>query len=320
MASHIYPDSSSNGFPIALLVCIVVAVTIFVILSVIALRYYLLHRRHCKLRDRTPRSVTYIAPTNLKAKPSSQPYDRPRPPRHTHILTPPVLPQLPVHSPITSRPSIPVQPSHSVIPPPPAVPPPLKFSNSDREQNHLAVPISSFLQHREYVTRVPLHRLYSDLTVECDDSHKCGEDDDDGEREKREVVNRFFAAVVGKREREPNVQMGRWRMSTRERAILASDASTNSMTGTARNSIVEYLDKKPREDGRDSKGSRGSAREGGVERLSGAISQKGEGPLCLKGKWGPHGFVPAPLAVAKKDGLGERVLRGEGMGDGGTRE
>lgn len=305
MASPLLPNNSSTGFPIALLVCIIVAVTVFVILMVIALHYYLLRRRHQhELRDRNPRSAIYIAPTNFKVKPPLQLHERPLPASHTRILTPPVLPQLRLQSPFTSsKPTIPAQPNPGVV----SRPPPLKFSNSNREQNHLVVPISSFSQHRDRLARFPHSRVDSYIApTEYNDNHKPGEDEDDGEREEREVVNKFFAAAVGKREREPNVQMGRWRTSTRERAILASDSSTLSVAGVlgtdTRSSTTEDSDKKPREDRWSNRGSGREGREGGLGRLSGGEAR---GPLCLKGKWGPHGFVPAPLAVVRKDRLGE---------------
>lgn len=233
MTSPILPLRIATGFPIALLVCIVVAVTIFVVLMVIAFHYYLLRRRrrrrgrrHHELRDRTPRSAIYIAPTNSKVKPPTQPQKRPLPALHTRTRTPPILPQIRLQSPFAppSRPSITARlPNHhSVVP---QQPPRVRLNHSTRAPNHVAVPISSFSEPKDRSTRAPLHRVDSDLaSTQYDDNNN--EDDGGGrERERREVVNEFFAAAVGKRDRESDVQMGRWRTSTRERAILASDAS-----------------------------------------------------------------------------------------------
>lgn len=233
MTSPILPHRIATGFPIALLVCIVVAVTIFVVLMVIAFHYYLLRRRrrrpgrrHHELRDRTPRSAIYIAPMNSKVKPPTQPQKRPLPALHTRTLTPPMLPQIRLQSPFApSRPfpSITARlPIHSVVP---QQPPRVRLNLSTRAPNHVAVPISSFSEPKDRSTRAPLHRVDSDLaSTQYDDNNN--QDDGGGrERERREVVNEFFAAAVGKRDRESDVQMGRWRTSTRERAILASDAS-----------------------------------------------------------------------------------------------
>lgn len=307
MESHIIPNSTSTEFPVALLVCIVVAVTVFVVLMAITLRHYLLRRRHQELRDRAPRSAIYIAPIGPKAKTPLQPPKRPRPTFHPRTLTPPVLPQLRLHSPFTaSRPSIPAQPKHGVVP----TSRPLRSSKSDRAQNHLAVPISSFSRHMDLLARTPSNRPNSGIIpTERDDKHRPGEDEDDDKRERREVVNEFFAAVVGKREREPNVQMGRWRASTRERALLASYASTVSLAGSgaARNSTVEDAEKPPplpdhRGWARNDDDGWVSGEDGGLERWRADGVQTGEEAHYPTQKSGRHGLAPAPLAVVRPSG------------------
>ncbi|MCJ1429483.1 hypothetical protein MMC29_007397 [Sticta canariensis] len=310
MESHIIPNSMSTGFPIALLVCIVVAVTAFLVLMAIALRHYLLRRRHQELRDRTPRSAIYIARINPKVNPPLQPPKRPCPTFHPRTLTPPVLPQLRLHSPFTaSRPSIPAQPKHGVVP----TSRPLRSSNSDRAPNHLAVPISSFSRHKDLLTRMPSNRMNGGIIPTAyDDKHRPGEDEDDDKRERREVVNEFFAAVVGKREREPSVQMGRWRASTRERAILASYASTVSLAGSATpKSTVEDAEKPPplpvagrgwgRNDDDDDDGWV-SGQVGGVGRWPADGVKMDEEAHYQKQKSERHGLAPAPLAVVRQSG------------------
>lgn len=299
------PNSTVTGFPIALLVCIVVAVTVFVVLIVLAVRHYLLRRRHQELRDRTPRSAIYIAPMSPKVKPPLQPPKRPRPTYHPRTLTPPVLPQLRLQSPFTaSRPSIPAQPKHGVVP----TSRPLRISNSDHAQNRLAVPISSFSQYKDLLTRLPSNRMNSGIiSTEYDEKHQPSEDEDDDERERREVVNEFFAAVVGKREQEPSVQIGQWRASTRERAILASYASTVSLAGSATpNSIVEDMEKPPPLPGhgwgRNDDDGWASREDVGLEKSSGDGVEMAKVAYHLKQKSGGHGFAPAPLAVVKQSG------------------
>lgn len=180
-----------------------------------------------------------------------------------------------------------------------------------------------------------LYRMDSDIiapTTEKNDNrhHRPGEnedeDEDDGEREGREVVNKFFAAAVGKREREPDLQLGRWRASARERTILASDSSTISLagsasfgTGGARNSaVVEDVAEKKSPTGRSDyawAAKYNREEEGGGGGLGGRLSGGGGGEVggrgsfktnkaahCIKGTWGRHEFIPEPLSVVVRTG------------------
>lgn len=306
MDSRIIPNSTSTGFPIALLVCIVVAVTVFAVLMVIGLRQYLLRRRDQELRDRTARSAKHVAPIDPKVKPRSQPPMRPRPTFHPRTLTPPVLPQLRLHSPFAaSGPSVPAKPEHGGVP----TVRPLRSSNLDRTQNHPAVPISVFSQHKDLWTRIPSSRLNGGIIpIEHDDKHRPGEDEeDDDERERREVVNEFFAAVVGKREGIPSVQMGRWRASTRERTILASYTSTVSLVGSAtRNSTVEDAEKRPPlpDHGRERSDDDGwaSREEGGGESWRADGAKMGNEGHHLGQKSGRHELAPAPRVMVRQSG------------------
>lgn len=133
-----------------------------------------------------------------------------------------------------------------------------------------------------------------------------------GERKdqrRRPVVNSFFADAVRLRDRESNVQMGCWRASTRERAILASEGSSSSLA--TRGGIDGEARSPSGEDPESKSPGHGGARhddgwEEGLGRLSsgdeGEGLKMGKGRLSLKGEWGLHGFVPIPSAVTRREG------------------
>ncbi|MCJ1468609.1 hypothetical protein MMC07_007238 [Pseudocyphellaria aurata] len=298
MAVPVLPHSPSTGLPIALLVCIVAAVTIFVVLMVIAFCYYLVRRRrHRELRDRARRSAIHFAPTSDRFKAPSPPHEHHFPAVHPCNLAPPVLPQLRFHSPITpSRPSLPVQSKQDNVLPPL----PLRFSGTDREQKHLVVPVSSFSAHKDHLRRVPLERLPSDLTIQTEHAH-----DDDDERKRKRVVNEYFAADVNQRSGELHVQTGRWRDSTRIKTILRSDTSSINLAAMRTFPLDDLFPPPPPPSppplGRGRSHDPWDRASKEDARLAGPSSNPHRTPhLGLQGR---HGIMPAPLApVARKPG------------------